>query len=50
MRHEYCGTQHANMLLRVSVDEPAEFERWLAHMKQSQRPHLQPDRMLTIRP
>src|SRR5439155_231516 len=28
---EYCGTQHANMLLRVAVDEPAEFERWLAH-------------------
>lgn len=26
---EYCGTQHANMLLRVSVDPPAEFERWL---------------------
>lgn len=28
---EYCGTQHANMLLRLTVDEPAEFERWLAH-------------------
>jgi cytochrome c oxidase subunit 2 len=28
---EYCGTQHANMLLRVTVDEPAEFERWLEH-------------------
>jgi cytochrome c oxidase subunit 2 len=28
---EYCGTQHANMLLRVVVDEPTEFERWLAH-------------------
>ncbi|HVA45353.1 MAG TPA: cytochrome c oxidase subunit II [Pirellulales bacterium] len=26
---EYCGTQHANMLLRVMVDEPADFERWL---------------------
>jgi cytochrome c oxidase subunit 2 len=26
---EYCGTQHANMLLRVSVDSPAEFARWL---------------------
>jgi len=25
---EYCGTQHAKMLLRVSVDPPAEFERW----------------------
>lgn len=28
---EYCGTQHANMLLRVVVEEPAEFERWLAN-------------------
>jgi cytochrome c oxidase subunit 2 len=26
---EYCGTQHANMLLRVNVDSPADFERWL---------------------
>lgn len=26
---EYCGTQHANMLLRVSVDTPAEFQSWL---------------------
>ena len=27
---EYCGTQHANMLLRVIVDSPDDFERWLA--------------------
>jgi cytochrome c oxidase subunit 2 len=26
---EYCGTQHANMLIRVVVDSPGEFERWL---------------------
>jgi cytochrome c oxidase subunit 2 len=26
---EYCGTQHANMLLRVYVDSPEDFERWL---------------------
>jgi cytochrome c oxidase subunit II len=26
---EYCGTQHANMLLRVIVDPPHDFERWL---------------------
>jgi cytochrome c oxidase subunit 2 len=26
---EYCGTQHANMLLRVAVDAPPDFERWL---------------------
>jgi cytochrome c oxidase subunit 2 len=27
---EFCGTAHANMGLRVIVDPPAEFERWLA--------------------
>jgi cytochrome c oxidase subunit 2 len=26
---EYCGTQHANMLLRVYVDSPSDFEAWL---------------------
>jgi cytochrome c oxidase subunit 2 len=26
---EYCGTQHANMLLRVIVQEPADFQKWL---------------------
>jgi cytochrome c oxidase subunit 2 len=26
---EYCGTQHANMLLRVYVDRPEDFDRWL---------------------
>jgi cytochrome c oxidase subunit 2 len=26
---EYCGTQHAYMLLRVVVDPPSEFEKWL---------------------
>ena len=28
---EYCGTQHANMLLRVIVDTSDDFERWLAN-------------------
>src|SRR5215472_13192498 len=26
---EYCGTQHANMLLRVYVDPPEQFRAWL---------------------
>jgi cytochrome c oxidase subunit II len=26
---EYCGTQHANMLLRVIVEPDADFRRWL---------------------
>jgi cytochrome c oxidase subunit 2 len=26
---EFCGTQHAHMLLRVNVDSPSEFETWL---------------------
>jgi cytochrome c oxidase subunit 2 len=31
---EYCGDQHANMLIRVVVEAPAEFERWLANEAQ----------------
>jgi cytochrome c oxidase subunit 2 len=30
---EYCGMQHANMLLRVIVQPPADFERWAAGQK-----------------
>jgi cytochrome c oxidase subunit 2 len=30
---EYCGTQHANMLLRVVVQLPADFRDWLAEQK-----------------
>jgi cytochrome c oxidase subunit II len=28
---EFCGTQHANMMLRVVVDPPRDFEKWLDH-------------------
>jgi cytochrome c oxidase subunit 2 len=31
---EYCGTQHANMLLRVIVQSPADFAKWTAAQKQ----------------
>src|SRR5262249_52278061 len=31
---EYCGTQHANMLLRVSADPPDEFARWLKNERE----------------
>jgi len=31
---QYCGTQHAKMLLRVYADSPAEFAAWVAHQKQ----------------
>lgn len=30
---EYCGTQHAHMLLRVYVDTPEEFEKWVANQE-----------------
>lgn len=30
---EYCGTQHANMLIRVIVDTPEDFEKWAAAQK-----------------
>ena len=38
---EYCGTQHANMLLRVVVDTPDDFER-LAGRTSPSRPLTMP--------
>jgi cytochrome c oxidase subunit II len=32
---QYCGTQHAKMLLRVYVDSPEQFRNWVAVQKQS---------------
>jgi cytochrome c oxidase subunit II len=34
---EYCGTQHANMLLRVIVDAPADFQSWLDNQSRNAR-------------
>jgi len=31
---QYCGTQHAKMLLRVYVDSRADFEAWVARQRQ----------------
>lgn len=31
---QYCGTQHAKMLLRVYADTPAQFAAWAAHQQQ----------------
>jgi cytochrome c oxidase subunit II len=30
---EYCGTQHANMLLRVVAESPRDFQRWLDNQR-----------------
>jgi len=30
---QYCGTQHANMLLRVIVQTPEDFAKWVAEQK-----------------
>jgi cytochrome c oxidase subunit 2 len=32
---QYCGTQHAKMLLRVYVDTREEFDRWVHHQQQA---------------
>jgi cytochrome c oxidase subunit II len=37
---QYCGVQHAKMLLRVYVDSPEQFEAWVAAQK---RPAETPD-------
>ena len=31
---QYCGTQHAKMLLRVSVDSPEDFDAWIRTQKE----------------
>jgi cytochrome c oxidase subunit 2 len=30
---QYCGTEHAMMLIRVYVDSPADFAKWIANQK-----------------
>jgi cytochrome c oxidase subunit II len=32
---QYCGTQHAKMLLRVQVDSPQDFDAWVHSQQQS---------------
>jgi cytochrome c oxidase subunit II len=32
---QYCGTQHAKMLLRVSVDSPEDFAEWVREQRRS---------------
>jgi cytochrome c oxidase subunit 2 len=32
---EYCGTQHANMLLRVVAQEPGDFKQWTAEQQKA---------------
>lgn len=33
---EFCGAQHANMLIQVVVQEPADFDKWVAEQQQAQ--------------
>jgi cytochrome c oxidase subunit 2 len=35
---QFCGRQHANMLLRVVVESPQDFERWVANQRQPALP------------
>ena len=39
---QYCGTQHAKMLLRVSVDTPGDFAQWI---REQQRPAVRDERV-----
>jgi cytochrome c oxidase subunit II len=34
---QYCGTQHAKMLLRIIVESRADFDRWVAEQQQPAR-------------
>jgi cytochrome c oxidase subunit 2 len=35
---EFCGSQHANMLIRVVAEPAGDFERWLANEEKDQAP------------
>jgi cytochrome c oxidase subunit 2 len=39
---QYCGTQHAKMLLRVSVDSPEDFAEWV---REQRRPAIADERV-----
>lgn len=43
---EYCGTQHANMLLRVIAQTPSDFRKWAADQQkpQEEKPQVAEDR------
>ena len=43
---QYCGAQHAKMLLRVSVDSPEEFAAWV---HDQQQPAIQDDKVVAGR-
>jgi cytochrome c oxidase subunit II len=43
---QYCGTQHAKMLLRVSVDSPQDFAAWV---RSQQQPALQDQSAMAAR-
>ncbi len=39
---EYCGTQHANMLLRVIAQEPDDFKKWASEQQRPAMENTQP--------
>jgi len=43
---QYCGTQHAKMLLRVSVDSPEDFAAWV---RAQQQPAVQDEKVIVGR-
>ena len=44
---QFCGPQHAKMLLRVYVDTPEEFQRWIENQQQTQ-PERQDSAVVTL--
>lgn len=39
---EYCGPQHAHMILVVRADAPGDFQKWLAHAREPGRAPVAP--------
>jgi cytochrome c oxidase subunit 2 len=40
---QFCGAEHAKMLLRVYVDTPEQFQKWIANQQRTQSEILTPE-------
>lgn len=47
---QFCGTEHAKMLLRVYVDTPEQFQKWVANQQKDQESGTQPPAREPVQP
>jgi cytochrome c oxidase subunit 2 len=47
---QFCGAQHAKMLLRVYVDSPEDFDKWIKNQQRTQPELSQPHAVMVSKP